>query len=73
MLRVIASHQPPLVFADEAADGTPKLTGFLVDLLPLLLDTAGLPLNYSMRYTPVSTAGATAIALAGRDFVTHKL
>ncbi|WIA18057.1 hypothetical protein OEZ85_009538 [Tetradesmus obliquus] len=39
MLRVIASHQPPLVFADEATDGTPKLTGFLVDLLPLLLDT----------------------------------
>jgi hypothetical protein len=57
MLRVVASHQPPLVFVNEAADGTTNFTGFLVDLLPMLLETAGLPLNYSIQAVPVSAVG----------------
>ncbi|WIA38210.1 hypothetical protein OEZ86_001556 [Tetradesmus obliquus] len=52
MLKVVASHQPPLVFVQEAPDGSKNFTGFLVDLLPMLLETAGLPLNYSIRYIP---------------------
>jgi hypothetical protein len=54
MLRVVASHQPPWVFANEAADGTTNFTGFLVDLLPMLLQAADLPLNYSIHGVPVS-------------------
>jgi hypothetical protein len=54
MLRVAASHQPPLVFVNEAADGSANYTGFLVDLLPMLLEAAGLPRNYSMFHVPVS-------------------
>jgi hypothetical protein len=53
MLRVVASHQPPLVFVNEAADGTTNFTGFLVELLPMLLDAAGLPSNYSIFQLPV--------------------
>lgn len=60
MLRVVASHQPPLVFVNEAADGSKNFTGFLVDLLPMLLETAGLPLNYSIRYIPVSALGSSS-------------
>jgi hypothetical protein len=59
MLRVVTSHQPPLVFVNEAADGAANYTGFLVDLLPMLLEAAGLQTNYAMFHLAVRAAAAT--------------
>lgn len=56
MLKVIAAHRPPLVIVEEAAAASerPIFKGFLVDLLPTLLQTAELPVSYSISLYNVS-------------------
>ena len=48
-LRVLAAHRPPLCFIDAAEHGSqPIFSGYLVDLLPTLLNQAGLQLAYEL-------------------------
>ncbi|KAK9918578.1 hypothetical protein WJX75_005119 [Coccomyxa subellipsoidea] len=49
VLRVVAAHRPPFVFIDGSRTGNAAFYGFLVDLLPLLFQTAGLG-NYTLQY-----------------------
>ncbi|KAF8062078.1 Glutamate receptor [Scenedesmus sp. PABB004] len=56
-LRVLAADRPPLVFIDDTAGGAPIFRGYLVDLLPTLLQHAGLQLAYDV--TAFTGSGGT--------------
>eukprot|EP00775_Hariotina_reticulata_P004904 gene4904-5148_t len=49
MIDVIAAHRPPLVFVEAGASEKPLFKGFLVDLLPTLMQTAGIQEPYTIR------------------------
>lgn len=50
VLRVLAAHRPPLCFIDAGENGSqPIFSGYLVDLLPTLLNQAGLQLAYQLN------------------------
>ncbi|KAF6263090.1 hypothetical protein COO60DRAFT_537106 [Scenedesmus sp. NREL 46B-D3] len=49
VLRVLAAHRPPLCFIEGGENGSqPIFSGYLVDLLPTLLNQAQLQLVYSL-------------------------
>ncbi len=61
-LRVLVTHRPPLVSVDaEGGNGTePSLSGFLIDLLPRLLEKARVPNPYEFFVYPgVRNTGET--------------
>lgn len=48
--------RPPFLFIDGTRQGNAAFYGFLVDLLPLLLQTAGLG-NYTLDYYSATNSG----------------
>jgi ABC-type amino acid transport substrate-binding protein len=49
VLRVIAAHRPPLCFIENGENGSqPIFSGYLIDLLPTLLNQANLQLVYNL-------------------------
>ncbi|BDA49267.1 Glutamate receptor 2 [Coccomyxa sp. Obi] len=56
VLRVVAAHRPPFVFIDSSRSGNAAFYGFLVDLLPVLFQTAGLG-NYTLNYYTSTNSG----------------
>eukprot|EP00878_Enallax_costatus_P025689 GHUV01027508.1.p1 GENE.GHUV01027508.1~~GHUV01027508.1.p1 ORF type:complete len:323 (+),score=32.39 GHUV01027508.1:309-1277(+) len=47
-LRVLVAHRPPLAFVDEANTAQPIFSGYLVDLLPTLLQQAKVQSTYGL-------------------------
>lgn len=52
MLRVVTDHQPPFVSIEESQNGSaPQYSGFLVELLPMLLQQAHINSSYTLYTT----------------------
>lgn len=48
-LRVIVAHRPPLAFVEGPNSSAPIFSGFLVDLLPALLQQANVDYPYELQ------------------------
>lgn len=53
-LKVLVGHRPPLAFINAANTTHPIFTGFLVDLLPTLLQQANVQATYDLYAYQVS-------------------
>lgn len=55
-LRVLIAHRPPLAFVDDGNTPQPIFSGYLVDLLPTLLDQAKVQSTYKLYAFQVCSA-----------------
>lgn len=77
VLRVVTAHRPPLVYSNSNDSST--FTGFLVDLLPRLLQEAGVQRPFELTELQGVRAGsclpctpcAAMLGTSGGDFAGH--